>query len=90
MLISGVCTAPGTATDTPMRCLARSKRSTSDSPRNPYLLALYAACQGSGTSPAAEDTLTRRPPSPAATMGGTNVSMTWIGPIRLIATILVH
>jgi len=37
---SGVFTAPGTATDTPMRCLARSKRSTSDSPRNPYLLAL--------------------------------------------------
>ena len=29
-----------TTTDTPMRCRARSKRSTSDSPRNPNLLAL--------------------------------------------------
>lgn len=26
----------------------------------------------------------------AATIGGTNVSMTWIGPIRLMATILLH
>ena len=37
---SGVCTAPGTTTETPMPCRARSNRSTSDSPRNPYLLAL--------------------------------------------------
>ena len=37
---NGVVTAPGTTTDTPMRCLARSKRSTSESPRSPYLLAL--------------------------------------------------
>ena len=37
---SGVFTAPGTTTDTPMRSRARSKRSTSDSPRSPNLLAL--------------------------------------------------
>ena len=37
---SGVLTAPGTTTETPMLCRARSKRSTSDNPRRPYLLAL--------------------------------------------------
>ncbi len=33
--------------------------------------------------PAADDTFTRWPPRPASTIGGTSVSITWIGPIRL-------
>lgn len=36
--------------------------------------------------PAAEDTLTRCPPRRAVIIGGTKVSMTWMGPIRLMST----
>ena len=57
--VSGVCTAPGQTSETPMPCRARSKRSTSETPRRPNLLALYAACHGIPMIPAAEETLTR-------------------------------
>src|SRR5215213_2721416 len=53
-----VSTPPGHTRLTPMRCWARSKRSTSETPRRPNLLAEYAACHGIPMIPAADDTLT--------------------------------
>ena len=57
--VRGVATPPGQTKLTPIRCWRRSKRSTSETPRSPNLLAEYAACQGMPMIPAAEDTLTR-------------------------------
>ncbi|SKV22294.1 Uncharacterised protein [Mycobacteroides abscessus subsp. abscessus] len=87
---SGVLTAPGTTTVTPILYRARSKRSTSETPRRPYLLALYAACHGRATIPAAEETFTIWPPLRALIIAGTKLSMTWMGPIRLMSTTERH
>ena len=84
---SGVATAPGHTSVTPMSCAARSKRRTSLTPRRPNFAALYGACSGRPNRPAAELTLTTCPPRPASIIAGTNACMTWMGPMRSTSTV---